>query len=165
MIKDKKLIPSRIFITGYIGSQRLHIGKMLAEKLNYQLIILDEIIEQRDGRTIKRLIMMMGEHEYRNKEYEILKEYSTKDNFVMVCSDGVVHDEMNLDILKNNPTIFLNESPEILWERAKEDNSGLYAFLYDSNKESAKRKFYELYNLRLSLYEACSNLNVDGTFK
>ena len=149
--------PPRLFVIGYIGSRRMERGEELARELGYQLLDLDRMIEERDGRSLKKLIMMMGEHEYRNKEYEILKELESQQGFVLVCGDGIVHDEMNLAILKREATIFVEEPLESLWERVREKADGLYAFLHDSDRERARKKFMEFYQLRLPLYREASS--------
>lgn len=151
--------PPRLFVIGYIGSRRMERGEEMARELGYQLLDLDRMIEERDGRSLKKLIMMMGEHEYRNKEYEILKELEDQQGFVLVCGDGIVHDEMNLAILKRETTIFVEEPLEILWERVEEKADGLYAFLHDLNREGARKKFMEFYQLRLPLYREAASAN------
>ena len=149
--------PPRLFVIGFIGSRRMERGEELARELGYQLLDLDRMIEERDGRSLKKLIMMMGEHEYRNKEYEVLKELEDQQGFVLVCGDGIVHDEMNLAILKREATIFVEEPLESLWERVREKADGLYAFLHDSDRERARKKFMEFYQLRLPLYREASS--------
>ena len=153
--------PPRLFVIGFIGSRRMERGEELARELGYQLLDLDRMIEERDGRSLKKLIMMMGEHEYRNKEYEVLKELEDQQGFVLVCGDGIVHDEMNLAILKREATIFVEEPLEILWERVREKADGLYAFLHDSDRERARIKFMEFYQLRLPLYRGASSASED----
>ncbi len=153
--------PPRLFVIGFIGSRRMERGEELARELGYQLLDLDRMIEERDGRSLKKLIMMMGEHEYRNKEYEVLKELEDQQGFVLVCGDGIVHDEMNLAILKREATIFVEEPLEILWERVREKADGLYAFLHDSDRERARNKFMEFYQLRLPLYREASSASED----
>lgn len=153
--------PPRLFVIGFIGSRRMERGEELARELGYQLLDLDRMIEERDGRSLKKLIMMMGEHEYRNKEYEVLKELEDQQGFVLVCGDGIVHDEMNLAILKREATIFVEEPLEILWERMREKTDGLYAFLHDSDRERARIKFMEFYQLRLPLYREASSASED----
>ncbi|MBK5247489.1 MAG: hypothetical protein JJE49_09525, partial [Peptostreptococcaceae bacterium] len=101
-------VPEKLFIIGYIGSDRIGAGEKVANLLGYELLILDDLIVEKDGRTLKKIIMSMGEHEYRNKEYEILEEYSRKKNFVMVCGDGIILDDMCIAILKDNPTLFVD---------------------------------------------------------
>lgn len=153
-------VPEKLFITGFIGSDRLKTGEKIAALLGFKLLILDDLIVEKDGRPLKKLIMMMGEHEYRNKEYELLEEYSKEKGFVMVCGDGVVLDDMCLAFLKKNPTLFVDEPLDLLWSRAKNDQSLLYAFLQDENKDLAFRKFSEFYEIRLPLYQLCGNIKI-----
>ncbi|MBK5263515.1 MAG: hypothetical protein JJE17_13270, partial [Peptostreptococcaceae bacterium] len=102
------ITPEKLFIIGYIGSDRVSVGEKAAHLLGYELLVLDDLIVKKDGRPLKKIIMSMGEHEYRNKEYEILEEYSRKKNFVMVCGDGIILDDMCIAILKDNPTLFVD---------------------------------------------------------
>jgi shikimate kinase len=152
--------PEKLFITGFIGSNRLDAGKKIADSLGFKLLFLDDLIVEKDGRPLKKIIMMMGEHEYRNKEYEVLEEYEKQKGFVMVCGDGVVLDDMCLDVLKRNPTLFVDELIDLLWARAKDDDSLLYAFLQDENKDRAFGKFCEFYKIRLPLYQQCGNIKI-----
>lgn len=154
-------VPKRLFIIGYIGSDRKNVGEKVANLLGYQLLVLDDLIVEKDGRSLKKIIMSMGEHEYRNKEYELLEMYSRKDNFVMVCGDGVVLDDMCIAVLKDNPTLFVDEPLEALWPRVKNDQTLLYSFLQNTNESNVFKKFSELYQLRLPLYQICSTVKME----
>jgi len=153
--------PEKLFIIGYIGSDRRRIGEEAAHLLGYELLVLDDLIVKRDGRSLKKIIMTMGEHEYRNKEYDILETYSKKNNFVMICGDGIVLDEMCITILKDNPTLFVDEPLELLWSRVKNDQTPLYSFLENISKTFVFEKFSELYQLRLPLYQRCSTVKME----
>ena len=143
----------KIFLIGFIGAPTASVGEKISKELGYDFFILDKLIEEKDGRSIKKIIMMMGEHEYRNKEYEILKEYSQKNSFVMAIGDGALHDDMNMELLKSNPTYFIEEPLDSLWKNILNKKNHHYAFLYDENREIAFDKFKDLYNLRLPLYK------------
>ncbi|MCE2604108.1 hypothetical protein LH384_34015, partial [Pseudomonas aeruginosa] len=77
------------------------------------------------------MCMMMGEHEYRNKEYEMLCLLAEEEGIVVSCRDGVMLDEMNRDILEQNKVIVADGdiSPKTLWERAKDEKGLPYAFM------------------------------------
>lgn len=64
----------KIIVTGYFGAPIEETAKKLAASEGLEYISLDEEIMKRDGRSIKRLVMMNGEHGYRNQEYEVLQE-------------------------------------------------------------------------------------------
>ena len=62
-----------IIVTGYFGAPIEETARKLATDKGLDYISLDEEITKRDGRSIKRLVMMNGEHGYRNQEYEVLQ--------------------------------------------------------------------------------------------
>ena len=154
-------IPEKLFIIGYIGSDRMSVAEKTANLLGYELLVLDDLIVEKDGRPLKKLIMAMGEHEYRNKEYELLEAYSKKNGFVMVCGDGIVLDDMCITILKNNPTLFVDEPLELLWLRVENDQTLLYSFFENTSKTFVFNKFRELYQLRLPLYQICNTVKME----
>ena len=63
-----------IVVTGCFGAPVKEKSLELARQRGLPLVDLDNEITKRDGRSIRRLVMMNGEHGYRNAEYEILKE-------------------------------------------------------------------------------------------
>ncbi len=121
----------KIYITGPMGSQRMKLGQEIAKEKNLLLIDLDKEIEKKDGRTIKKISMMMGEHAYHDKEYHLLKELQEKEGFVLVCGDGILFDNMCEDIIAQGKVVIADwdESLETLWRQAKDDKSLPYAFL------------------------------------
>lgn len=75
-----------IFVTGFFGAPVMQSARQLAESRGFGLISLDAEIEKSDGRPVRRICMMMGEHEYRNKEYEALKEIISRFDDVNTCA-------------------------------------------------------------------------------
>ena len=65
-----------IVVTGCFGAPVKEKTLELARQRGLPLVDLDNEITKRDGRSIRRLVMMNGEHGYRNAEYEILNELS-----------------------------------------------------------------------------------------
>ena len=118
-----------------------------------EIIDLASCIEKEDGRSLLRLCMMMGEHELHNKEYEALKKLQERDDFVLICTDGVILDEMNVDIIKKGIVILADAPLEELWENAKKDRTLPYAFLQDPDETRKFAKFKELYNAREKVYK------------
>ena len=147
-----------IYVTGFIGSNRAAIGKKLSEEKGLELINLDDYIEEADGRSIMRIIMLMGEHEYRNKEYEALEALSKKEDLVIVCGDGVLFDPMCADIMEEGEILIAgaDKSAEELWEVAKDDKSIPYAFMQFEDEEKKKAKFFDLFEQRKEIYNKYS---------
>ena len=143
----------RIFVTGYMGADTRGLAGKIAEETGYELIDLDAEIEKLDGRTIQRICMLMGEHEYRNKEYEMLQTLKERDGIVVLCGDGIIFDDQNREVLEANTVVLADADTdiEILWEKAKDMKGLPYAFMNFGGDER-KEKFIELYEQRKDIY-------------
>ncbi len=143
----------RIFVTGYMGAATRELAEQIAAELSFELIDLDAEIEKEDGRTIQRICMLMGEHEYRNKEYEMLQTLKNREGIVVLCGDGIIFDDQNREVLEANTVIIADSDTDIdiLWERAKNLKGLPYAFMNFGGDER-KEKFIELYEQRKEIY-------------
>ncbi len=145
-----------VFITGFFGAPLMQNAQLLAEERDLPLFILDEEIEKADGRSARRICMMMGEHEYRNKEYETLKAIIEGDvcEAVICCGDGVLHDDMSREILESHELIVLggNMTIEELWENAKMTEDSCHAFMHFGNEDQQRAAFEKLYERQRVLF-------------
>lgn len=165
-----------IYVIGFIGSDRMAVARAASEQHGIPLYDLAAEIQERDGRTIRRMVITMGEHELRNKEYETLTailrdlgepadpseiavstaagDYSA----VICCTDDLILDPMSADLVRAGEVIIADESADAMFERAvtlaPDDQSLHYAFLLDPDKAAAKEKFMKLYEQRRPLYES-----------
>lgn len=143
-----------IYVTGPIGSDRKGLAARLAEELSMNYLDMDSEIEKRDGRSIKRICMMTGEHEYRNQEYKLLTEIMDSGGYVCACSDAILLDPMCADILSAGRIVIAGSksSPEELWQAAEADADIPYAFMADPDPGIRKAQFMKLYELRKNIY-------------
>jgi shikimate kinase len=130
-----------IILTGFMGSGKSSVGKLLAkelddksgkssvgqllsEKLNYKFVDLDELIVKHEGKSINDIFAEKGEKYFRDIETKIVKEISLEDKQVVATGGGVVLREENMDALeKSGQIIYLHVSPEVVYERLKDDDS------------------------------------------
>ena len=159
---EKKLI----FITGFFGAPLLQRAQQLAEEHDLPLVSLDEEIEKADGRSVRRICMMMGEHEYRNKEYEALKKLTEcaleeaaggetpRSGAVVLCGDGVLHDDMSRDLITSHQLAVIggDMSCDELWENAKTIEGSCHAFMHFGNDEEKRAAFDDLYERQRVLF-------------
>ncbi len=145
----------RIFVTGYMGAATRELAEQIASETGYEMIDLDAEIEKADGRTIQRICMLMGEHEYRNKEYEMLQSLKYREGIVVLCGDGIIFDDQNREVLQDNAVVLADADTDIniLWERAKDIKGLPYAFMNFGGDER-KTQFIELYEQRRDIYLA-----------
>lgn len=124
-----------IYVIGFIGSDRMAVARAVSEQHNVPLYDLAAEIEERDGRTIRRMVITMGEHELRNKEYEtltaILRELGEPASpseiaagtateiaagaaacgysAVICCTDDLILDPMSADLVRAGEVIIADD--------------------------------------------------------
>ncbi len=143
----------KIFVIGFIGSDRVGLAKKIAQEQNLTFRDMDRDIEAYDGRSILRMVMSMGEHEYRNKEYEQLQRYQSMDDIVVACGDGIVLDDDNRNLLTKERVVIAQDSLENLWQNALKRSDTIYAFLSQKDQSEAYDHFVRLYHQRKPLFD------------
>lgn len=131
-------------VTGYFGAPVYAKAEKLALDKGIQLLSLDREIEKRDGRSIKRIVMMVGEHGYRNQEYEVLKELADSGReCVIACGDGVLYDDDSRAIILDGKLVIVGEdlSKDQLWEEAILQQDSYHAFMAFGTDEEKRKAF------------------------
>ncbi len=113
-----------IVLIGMMGSGKTTVGKALAEKLSVNFIDLDKEIENKQNMTISDIFSNFGQEYFRKIEYITLKKIFEPENLVISFGGGTFENaEIQRNVLKNSNVIFLIASPEIIYERIKNDKS------------------------------------------
>ncbi|MDO4517878.1 MAG: shikimate kinase [Bacillota bacterium] len=149
---------SLITVTGYFGAPTIQVAKAIAAEKSLPLVVLDEEIVKRDGRSIKRLVMMNGEHGYRNLEYEVLKDMvSEGEPVVLACGDGVLYDEDSRRIITEGELHIVGRDmdPDQLWNMAKDKTDSYHAFMSFGNEDEKRKAFNKLIERQRVLFETC----------
>ena len=111
---------NRIFLIGFMGCGKTATGRRLAQKIGWQWFDTDKYIEHRYRKNLSELFEEIGEEKYREIEHKILLELADFENVVISCGGGLPCFNNNLEIMKNaGTTIYLEETPENLFERLK----------------------------------------------
>ncbi len=66
-----------IVLTGFMGTGKTTVGRLLAEQLGYEFVDTDVVIEERHGR-IADLFRSIGEEAFRNIERELAAELAER---------------------------------------------------------------------------------------
>jgi shikimate kinase len=120
----KSHITTNISLIGFMGSGKTSTGKILADKLNFLFIDLDNIIELSMNMPISEIFEKHGEEYFRNTETNSIKKIYVNKNCVFACGGGAVLRNENIEIIKKNSTVvFLYVSPGIAFERLKNENN------------------------------------------
>jgi shikimate kinase len=142
--------PRAIFLVGFMGAGKTSVGRQLAHRLGWRFLDLDELIEERQGRSIAEIFRDSGEAAFRREEtaalLELLKNRRQR-RLVVALGGGAFAQPLNLQALKRSalPVIFLDAPLEELRRRCgpKADTRPLFQ---DENQ------FRQLYEARRSSY-------------
>lgn len=112
-----------IFLTGFMGSGKTTIGKLLAEKLLLPVIDTDHVIEEKLNKTIRELFETEGENKFREYEHQFLKMMPTE-NTIVTTGGGIILRKENRDWMrKHGMIVYLHCEPEEILNRLTGDQS------------------------------------------
>lgn len=116
-----------VVLIGYMASGKSTLGRILANKLNYEFIDLDHFIENNEKSTISDIFKTKGEIHFRKLETHYLKELlvSNKD-LVLSLGGGTPCYSNNMDLILNSKDVksfYLNASIPTLIARLKNEKS------------------------------------------
>lgn len=143
----------RIFLIGFMGSGKSHIGKRLAPKMGYEFIDLDQLIEANANKKISEIFKLEGEEYFRQLESTTLKSLGQKDKIIISTGGGTPCFFDNMEWMKaHGKTIFLDVATTILVDRllprtahrpllAEKSSEEITSFI--EKKLAARRKDYE----------------------
>jgi shikimate kinase len=93
----------RVVLTGFMGSGKSTIGPLIAERLGWRFLDLDNEIERRDGRTVARIFIENGEPHFRKLESETLASLLGRRRVVLALGGGAPEELGNRLLLEQTP--------------------------------------------------------------
>jgi len=104
-----------IALIGMPGCGKTSIGRYLAKLNSVEFFDTDEIITEKAGKSIKRIIKEDGESVFRDMETAVLREAAEKRGCVIATGEGVIKRVENKSILQENCTVvFIDRAPNEL---------------------------------------------------
>ncbi len=112
-----------IILTGFMGTGKTTVGRLMADKLNYQFIDTDHLIEDEIGCTIAEYFRTSGEDAFRRKESEVAQRLSQQEGLVISTGGRMMLDPGNAASLSSTGRVFcLVATPEEILERVSNDS-------------------------------------------
>jgi shikimate kinase len=154
MIRHRKKL---IYLLGFMGSGKSTVGELLARRIGWPFIDLDNTIEAGQGASIRDIFERVGEPFFRQIERAALAEISKSEPAVIALGGGTWVQEPNLELIRSTggATVWLDSSLEELHRRcAAISNRPLFR-----DRES----FAQLYSQRLPYYQLAEfRVSTDG---
>ena len=151
------VVPSNIFLVGFMGSGKSTVGQQLAAELGKEFFDCDRVLEERTGVDIPYIFDLEGETGFRRREAAVLRELAGKRGIVLSTGGGVVGDPDNRRALATNGfVVYLHAPAELLHQRTSRDRNRpmLYA-------DDPRTRIDELLAVRDPLYREVADLVVE----
>ena len=147
---------TNIILTGFMGTGKTTLGQLLAEKIGYQFVDTDALIEAQIGQTIAELFQTKGEAAFRKLESELVVKLARQQGLVIATGGGLVLDPKNVTTLsKSGKIICLIASPEEILTRVSKQQS-VRPLLQEKDPQS---KIIELLQQRDAVYQQFPQLS------
>lgn len=111
-----------IVLTGFMGTGKTTVGRLLAAQLNFEFVDTDQRIEARIGCTIAEFFREQGEAAFRKLEGELAQELSAGRGLVISTGGRMMLDPANAAALSETGRVFcLVATPEEILQRVSAD--------------------------------------------
>ena len=151
--------PNTIFLIGFRCTGKTTVAQLLAQKLGWDWMDADHLLETRYGKTIRQIFAEEGENGFRDKEEQIFGELCQLQRCVVATGGGVILREINRQRMRSaGKVVWLTADAQTIWKR------------FQSDPTTAERRppltvgglaeIEETLKMRQPLYRACADLTV-----
>jgi shikimate kinase len=155
--------PHRIIVTGFMGAGKTTVAAALARALKCEMLDLDDVIVEVDGRNARTIIDEDGELPFREVETRALRELlEHRASRVVALGGGAWTIERNRKLIAGHGcfTVWLDAPFELCWQRIVRDSDLDRPFARDKEKArklfGERRMIYRLADLRVYVGEGKS---------
>lgn len=122
--REKSYLPCNVFLIGFMGTGKSTIAKALQKLSQAEIIEMDEIIAQQEGRSISDIFAKEGEAYFRSLETRLITEIGTSCGKIVSCGGGVPMREENVrEMRKGGKVILLTAQPSTILDRVVNDSN------------------------------------------
>ena len=153
------MIPDNLILTGFMGTGKTTVGRLVAEKLGREFVDTDLVIEERHG-PIHEIFDRQGESAFRDIERDLARELGQRTGLVIATGGRMLLDPENFRALSANGRIFcLVATPQEIYDRVTRDPSRVNRPLLEV--ADPKQRIIELLDERRPDYDRFPQLTTD----
>ena len=141
-----------VFLTGFMGVGKSKIGSILASRLGRNFFDTDDMVENREGKSISRIFSEQGEVYFRQLENACVEEVCRSKNSVVALGGGSIVASKNLELVCQQGVLICIQATvdTILSRIARDDDRPLLSGL---NREAKREKICKMLRDRAPLYD------------
>ncbi len=144
-----------IYLCGFMGCGKSHVGKILASQLDMPLVDLDKYIVTAEKMSIPEIFEKFGEPHFRSLEAKYIRKLSGG-NVVATGGGALINDETAAFARESGISVYINTSFELCYKRIKGDKNRPLVM------NNTPEQLEELYNKRDVIYRKNSTFMVNG---
>lgn len=146
---------SSVYLCGFMGCGKSHIGRQLAAASGKSFTDLDRVIVEREGMTIPEIFDKFGEPHFRELEAKYIRELN--DGYVVATGGGaLINDNTAQFARENGLSVYINVAFETCYARIKGDSNRPLVV------KNTPEQLRELYETRAVIYRRNSMCMVNG---
>ncbi len=150
-----------LVLIGYRGTGKSTVARLIAEKLHWPWFDADAQIESRAGKSIAQIFSDEGEPAFRDWESRVIADLVQQDRCVLALGGGAVMRPANREALaRQSKTVWLQASPETLWQRIQQDRSTAER-RPNLTAQGGITEIIATLEARNPIYRECAQLEVD----
>ncbi len=106
--------PRRIVLTGFMGSGKTTVGPLVARRLGWKFIDVDDVIEAEANAAIAEIFARHGEAAFRDREHATIARLAEVDAVVLALGGGAIERSDTRTLLLSAPdTLVINLEVEL----------------------------------------------------
>lgn len=144
-----------VYLCGFMGCGKSHIGRLLAARLNRRFVDLDRYIVTAEKMTIPEIFDKYGERHFRKLEAKYIRELS--DGSIVATGGGaLINDETAKFARESGLSVYINTAFEVCYKRIKGDANRPLVM------NNTPKQLEELYDKRAVIYRRNAVCMVNG---
>lgn len=150
-----------ITLIGYRGSGKSSVARPLAERLGWNWVDADTVIEQSAGCSIKQIFATEGEPAFREWERRVMADLLGRDRLVIAAGGGaILNPETRRLMRESGPVVWLQAGLETLHARIREDVTTAER-RPNLTSQGGIAEIAQVLAIREPFYRECASLIVD----
>lgn len=111
-----------VYLVGMMAVGKTTVGRHLASRLDFTFHDTDQVIEQRAGADISWIFELEGEERFRDREQQVIEEFTRRERVVLATGGGAVLRDGNRALLRQSGiVVYLRSGVDLIIERTRSD--------------------------------------------
>ena len=144
-----------VYLCGFMGCGKSHIGRLLAAELGREFLDMDRYIVEHEKMSIPQIFEKFGEPHFRRLEAKYIRQLSG--GYIVATGGGAFINEHTAQFARDSGlSVYINTSFENCYERIKNDSNR--PLVVNNTPEQLR----QLYDARAEIYRRNSMAMVNG---